>query len=313
MIGVLTGFAIIGTIILVGYIIARTGVAGDHAQFVMNRVAFFVSTPALLFVTMAQADLRVVFSSFLLIAVISALGICLVYAAIAVFLLKRRIVETTVGAMAAGYVNSNNIGLPVAIYVIGDAQYVAPILLFQLVIGTPIVLTILDLATNPKGGRGLRNLARPFGNPIIIASVLGVGLAFFYDRIPTDVITPILQPFALIGGSAIPLVLMAFGMSLRGNKPLRAGSGRKDVAIASFLKAFVMPAFTWVLAYFVFGLRDQQLFAAVTMSALPSAQNVYNYAARYNAGLVVARDTVLVTTVVSLPVLLLVAFLLGGH
>jgi predicted permease len=47
------------------------------------------------------------------------------------------------------------------------------------------------------------------------------------------------------------------------------------------------------------------------MSALPTAQNVYNFAARYQRGVVVSRDTVLVTTIASVPALLLIAALLA--
>jgi predicted permease len=47
------------------------------------------------------------------------------------------------------------------------------------------------------------------------------------------------------------------------------------------------------------------------LAGLPSAQNVFNYAQRYQTGVVVARDTVLATTILSVPVLVLVAALLA--
>jgi malonate transporter len=47
------------------------------------------------------------------------------------------------------------------------------------------------------------------------------------------------------------------------------------------------------------------------LAALPSAQNVFNYAQRYDRGEILARDTVLITTVLSVPVLLVVAALLA--
>jgi malonate transporter len=46
--GVLIGFAIIGFVILVGYVIERAGIAGPEGGRVLNRVAFFVATPAFL-------------------------------------------------------------------------------------------------------------------------------------------------------------------------------------------------------------------------------------------------------------------------
>ena len=72
MAAVLTGFGIIALVILVGYIAGRFGVGGPTAPFVLNRIAFFITNPALLFVTLAHADLRVVFSTQLLVAAIAA-------------------------------------------------------------------------------------------------------------------------------------------------------------------------------------------------------------------------------------------------
>jgi malonate transporter len=48
----------------------------------------------------------------------------------------------------------------------------------------------------------------------------------------------------------------------------------------------------------------------VVLAGLPTAQNVFVYAQRYERGVTLARDTVLITTVGSVPVLVLVALLL---
>ena len=71
-----------------------------------------------------------------------------------------------------------------------------------------------------------------------------------------------------------------------------------------------MPVIAWVLGRFVFGLDDHLLFGVVTLAALPAAQNVFNYAQRYDRGVILARDTVLITTIACVPVLVLVAALL---
>ncbi len=82
--------------------------------------------------------------------------------------------------------------------------------------------------------------------------------------------------------------------------------------IASTLKLVVMPVLAWLVARLVFGMHGHELFAIVVLAALPSAQNVFNYAQRYDRGVVLARDTVLITTVLCIPVLLVVAWLLAG-
>jgi predicted permease len=47
------------------------------------------------------------------------------------------------------------------------------------------------------------------------------------------------------------------------------------------------------------------------LAALPTAQNVFNYAQRYGRGVVLARDAVLITTALSVVVLVIVAALLA--
>ena len=228
----------------------------------------------------------------------------LVFALFALLLWRRRLPEAVVGSLSAGYVNANNIGLPVAVYVLGDPAYPAPIILLQLLILTPIALTLLDVSTSGKVSVR-RILLRPFLNPLLIGSALGVVLAVTHVRLPE----PVMEPFELVGAAAVPVMLLTFGMSLHGQRPLAPGSGRRDILLASVLKLAIMPAIA-ALAGYLLGLRGQELYAVTVLGALPTAQNVFNYAQRYERGVVLARDTVLVTTVGSVPILLLVALFL---
>ena len=56
----------------------------------------------------------------------------------------------------------------------------------------------------------------------------------------------VFEPFRLIGGAAVPLMLMGFGMSLHGQRVLEPGSGRRDVVLATGLKLLAMPLAAWV-------------------------------------------------------------------
>jgi len=170
----------------------------------------------------------------------------------------------------------------------------------------PIALTLLDVTS--RGTVSLRSiLTQPVRNPMIIASLLGI----LVDVLDIPVPAAVYQPFELLGGAAVPLVLMAFGMSLYGSRPLQAGHSRAEIATAVALKSVVMPVVAFAVARFAFGLEGHALFAAVALAALPTAQNVYNFAARYERGMPVARDIVLLTTLFAVPVLLVVAALLA--
>jgi len=304
--GVLVGFAIIGVVILIGYIVGRFGVLGEHAPFVMSRLVYFVLSPALLFTVLADADVHVLFSSLLAVSLITALVCCLLFAGIALLVLRRALPEAIIGSLASGYVNANNIGIPVAVYVLGNPAYSAPVILIQLLILAPISLTILDITTSGRASVW-KTFSRPFTNPILIGSALGTVLAVTGIQLPDAV----MEPFRIVGAAAVPLVLIAFGMSLHGSRPLAPGTDRRAVVIATAIKLAVMPLVAWLLGRFVFGISGEQLFAVVVLAGLPTAQNIFVYAQRYQRGVVLARDTVLLTTIGSVPILVAVAALLA--
>ncbi|MDG9722242.1 AEC family transporter [Streptomyces sp. DH41] len=304
--GVLTGFAVIAVVIAVGYVLGLRGHLGPQGREVLTKLAFHVASPALLFTTLATADLSVVFSSRLLVTALSTAAVAGVFVAVGV-VRGWGVGRTTIGALCSGYVNSGNLGIPIAVYVLGDAALVAPVLLFQLVLVTPVAVTLLDLSGG--GGRGplWRMLLTPLRNPIALGSLAGVAVAASGLRIPDAVMDPV----TLIGNMSVPAVLLAFGISLCGSTMPMRGVERRPVLLAVALKTVGQPAVAWALASGVFGLRGAQLLDVVVTSALPAAQNLYTYASTYGVGERLARDAILVSTVVSVPVLVGVAAVLG--
>ncbi len=305
--GVLVGFAIIAVVILTGYLIARFGLIGPEAHQVLSRLAFFVLSPALLFTVLAEADLHALFSRQLPVAAVSAVVPMVAFLVVALAVWRRKVPEATIGALSSGYLNANNIGIPVAAYVVGDAAASAPVILLQLIVFAPVALTVLDVTTSGRVSVG-RILSQPVRNPLIIGSLLGLVVALADIELPE----PVLAPFELVGAAAVPIILINFGMSLHGRRLLDAPGSRRDVVLAVSLKLVAMPLLAWAVGRFVFGLDGHALFVAVVLAALPTGQNVFNYAQRYRRGEVLARDAVLLSTLLSLPVIVLVAALLAA-
>ncbi|MDK1361589.1 AEC family transporter [Arthrobacter sp. zg-Y1219] len=307
MLGVLTGFTVVWIIILAGYVIGRLGVLGGNAQTVLSRLTFFVASPALLLVTLSDADLHTVFSLPLLVAAVSALLTALLFLLCTRWWLRRPFPEALISAMSSSVVNAANLGLPIAVYVLGDAAYIAPVLIFQLAFFTPVFLMLMDSSTSGRRTSVLSFLAQIGRNPIIIGTLIGLILAATGLQLPVI----ILEPVTLIGGAAVPAMLLAFGISLVGSRPLHRDGGRRiDVVLASAFKLVLQPALAYLLARFVLGMEGHLLFAVVVTAALPTAQNVFVAATRYEEGVLVAKDTVLLTTIISLPVLVAIAALL---
>ena len=312
MSGVVAGFTVIFVVIAVGYLLGRLGTLGSQGQFVLGRLAFFVATPALLFTTLASSDLSVIFSPTLAVASATAFAVGALYVVVAKIWLNRPLPELTIGALSASYVNSANLGIPIAVFVLGDATFVAPLLLFQIVVYSPIALTILDL-TALRGADAeklslIDTVTAPFKNPIVLAGAAGLIVALI-GWVPPR---PLMQPFELIGATSVPGALLAFGLSLYGVRVLEKGSSpRRDVALASTLKIVVQPVLAYLMAHFLLGIDGHQLFAIVVVSTLPTAQNVFIYASRYRRGMVLARDSAFVTTLASIPAIALVTALLA--
>lgn len=307
MVGVLEGFTIIAAVVGVGYLAASLDILPPNSGLALNKFAFFVALPPLMFVTMAHADLRVIFSARLPIAVLSFSAVALIYALIASLLLKKSVGRVTVGAASSGYINANNMGLPVATYIVGDAAQVASILLFQLLIAAPIVLTILDTVSTGRRPSLTMIMSQPVKNPLIIGSALGL-LVNIVGVTPPDIM---LEPLRILGGAGVPLILAAFGMSLRGSRLLDTPGQKLETVLAASLKNVLMPLIAYLLAQFVFGLNAQEVFAATVLAALPSAQNMYNFAVRYNVAVGLSRDIVLLSTIGAVPVILVIALLLA--
>lgn len=257
-------------------------------------------------------------------AAISALAAAGVYLAVTVPLLQGRPPsERVMAALSSSLVNSANLGIPIATYVLGDAALAAPALIFQLAVYTPLYVAAMDATTareaeeratgrravrRSPGRAALAQLGQTARNPMVVGAMLGLLFSVTGWALPG----PLMQSVELIGGLSIPAMLLAFGMSLVGSRPLaRAGGRRADVLIASAVKLLVHPLLAWVLAQFVFGLDARHVFVAVVLASLPTAQNVYVSAVRYDAGLRVSKDTILVTTVVAIPAMIGVALVLA--
>ncbi|KAA9110607.1 AEC family transporter [Microbacterium rhizomatis] len=306
MFDALTGFVVVGLAILVGYILGRIDLLGPHAIPVLSKITFYVLSPFLLFVVLAQADVHTLFSALLPVSAIAAISVIVIYVLIARFAWKRSVGETVIGALSAGQVNSNNIGIPLSLYLLGSAAFPAPVILMQLLVFTPITMSVLDAATS--GQRAiLPILRRTVSNPIVIGSVLGTLVSITGLDLPPIV----MAPAELIANACVPVLLISYGMSLYGRRVLGAGGRRRDVIMASALKLLVMPLVAWAVGAFAFHLSPGDVLIVVVLAALPTAQNVFNYSQRFGVGELISRDTIFLTTIGCIPVLLIAVAVLG--
>lgn len=305
MLAVLEGFSTIIAVIALGALVAHVRLADLEWQRMLSRISFFVASPALLLTVVADADVTDVLSRHLVASAAGVLGSALLYLVAARLVWHRDLADTTVGTLCASYVNAGNLGIPIASYVLGDAALVAPTLLMQLLVMQPLALGLLDSTRRRSVSVG-RMLARPFTNPLTVGTLIGLALAVGGWEIPRG----IRDPLDLVGGMAVPAMLMAYGISLRlGPRPGRDASFA-EVGYITVCKMALQPAVAGTCAWLL-GLHGGQLLAVTVLSALPTAQNIFVHATRYDRSVTLARDSIFATTVLSLPVIFVLAALLA--
>ena len=222
MADVVAGLAVFGAVIAVGWLLVRTRAVPADADGVLTRVCFFAATPALLVTTLSRADLTAVLSRSTAVAVAAELAAIVSAWCLHRLVLRRPTAEATIGALASGYVNAANLGIPVAVLVLGNAAAIAPILLLQLLVLTPATFTVLDAVTRRGNPSRLATLTVPLRNPLLwgvvagtAANLGGVDLKEWGGGYPA-------QGLEMLGRVAVPLMMLALGMSLAGApRPLR--------------------------------------------------------------------------------------------
>jgi malonate transporter and related proteins len=312
--GVLAGFAVIGIIIGIGFLLAHLKILDATAQGVLTRVAFYVASPALMITVLGGTDVHRLLSANL----IASLGSVVLAVTIAVLLArllwKRDAGETVMAAFCSAYVNAGNLGLPIAAYALGDAALIAPMWLAQLIILQPTGLGVLDAITHvPSPGISQRRLliirlTRPLRNPLAVGSLIGLVLALTGVKLPMIINAPLI----LVGAMAVPSMLLAYGISLRLGPLPGAGEPPIQIAALTSIKLVVQPLAAYLIGAYAVGLTGHDLLAVTVIAALPTAQNVFTFAMRYDRGVVLARDMIFVTTLLSVPVILIITWLLAS-
>ena len=343
MSGVATALGTMAAIVVVGWLLGRYRVLGENAAPVLARTTFTVAIPALLVVTIAHADLHLLLSRVAVVTAASTTAVIVVAVTVLRGVWRLGIGDATVATLAASYLNAAHLGIPIAVYVVGDAVAVVPTLLFQLLVLAPVAFALLDqahltepptpdaawprddaaasvtpdhsapgapgAAEDPTPAGAVRRagvLLRTIRNPIIVAALVGVLLAVVPWQLPEVVF----EPFRLVGAAAAPMALVAFGMSLAVGRPAGRRWISRELGLVMVLRAVLHPVLAAVAGH-ALGLDRPALLAVVTMAALPTAQNVLVYALQYGRGQALARDAGLATTLLTIPVMLVIAATLG--
>ena len=219
---------------VLGFVMGRMKCVSHAEAAAVNRIAFLILQPALIFPLVNSVDLSNFYFDAIALYAIGQAFIFMFALAVGVFLLKCALVEAWLLAMATVFVNSllyiwpissliygNDGNLPITAIVVWDATFTFAFF---------IITT--DLIVN-KGQSGTQSFARLIKNPVLITIFLGLCTNFF-GIIASE---PILVAAKFAGAGAAPLTLFALGVILSGHKIFPT----KKVTVISFIKLCLLP------------------------------------------------------------------------
>lgn len=304
MVGLLVAFSVIGSLICLGALLSGKGIIDIEGQRVLGRLAFRAATPALILTTVSEADLPRILS----LGAVATIGGTFIsgalYLVIARCVLVRTIDELIIGFLASTYVNVGNLGIPLAVQVFGSAELLVPTFLLQFLIVQPLALALLD--RDATTGLSLRTvLLRNLANPLTLGAILGAGISASQMTLPPFV----LQPLEVLGGMAVPAVLLAYGASLHRSPSTDLGGSRSELLLTVVIKLVLQPLVTLFLGRGL-GLSGEALLSVVLFAALPTAHNVFVHATHYRCSVSLARSTILLTTLCAGPITVALALAL---
>ena len=286
-----------------GYTLKRFGMYDAVTLKTINKLVFKVFLPVYLFYSIYSTDLSVAFNPKVMIFAVLAILIWFLLLMFVVPLIEKDNAKR--GVMVQAMFRSNFVlfGLPVAVSLCGEDKIGITSLLMGIVIPIYNVLAVITLEAF-RGGKpsGKKILAGIVKNPLIIASVLGVGFYLLKINLPYAVEKTVVD----FGKVATPLALMALGGEFRFSK---VKGDLKQLMISVVGKLVLCPLFM-VTAGILLGFRNEILVPILLMSGAPTAVSSYTMAQQMGGDGELAGEVVVFTTGVSIITIFIWIFVL---
>ncbi|MBB6488083.1 AEC family transporter [Rhizobium lusitanum] len=286
-------------LILVGWVIVRTGLLKADVGEAMSEFVFKIAVPLLLFRTIADADFRGASPFRLWVAYFS--GVAVTWAAGHVVATRFFGRDARVGVLAgvsSAFANTIFIGLPLVGRTVGPDGVMAMSILIAVHLPTMMIAGTLlmeqaERKENGGTGRSTAKLLQQVGrnlirNPLVIGLFCGLIVHLTSLRIPSTLAT-VIDSIASIAG---PAALISLGMALR-----QYGlSGNLGItSVISAFKLLLLPACVLAAGHLL-GLSPEWRTALVLTAAVPTGVNAWLIANRFGVGHSLAASTITLTT-----------------
>ncbi|KXA90955.1 hypothetical protein AKJ63_01520 [candidate division MSBL1 archaeon SCGC-AAA259D18] len=286
-----------------GLVSREVGLLDSFRIKLLNKFAFYVALPALIFHSIYGRSLEEIFSPTLV------SGFCLV------ILLTLGIgwlsygnfkddAKKSVAITQSYHGNLGYMGLPIVIMGFGKAAGAKASLLVGVGSASQIALTTI-LLVHLNGVRTTlkSKLEKIVANPVLLSLVAGLCFSFLRISIPS-------QPeriLSLLSETALPIALLGVGASIKLRR--RKGDLRLLGSVIG-LKMILMPVLGWVLLHLL-EVGSLGLKTGVLMLGMPTAVSTFIYTKELGGDEELASKNISFTTIFSIPTITVLLFLLS--
>ena len=283
-----------------GAALSRLRFLGPQFTADLNKLAFWVALPALLFRSASSAS-EASASTWWLLAVMIG-GTVLVAGGAWIFSRAIGVPTASQGTFVQSAFRGNLafIGIPVLASSVSDASEVirAPLLasaviVMALTMAFYNVLAVVVLqSSRPRRGAGVSPLVRPIlTNPLLLSGLSGLLVAQLGWRLPGFFD----RTLEVLGGAAVPIALLCIGGSLT---TARVVGRRAWIVSAALFKIVVAPLIVWGLIQAV-GLGVMELRIALVFASTSTAAAAYVMARQMDGDESLASGSIALSTVLS--------------
>lgn len=293
MLSILENISPVFLVILLGFVSRRMGFLPDLFITSANRLVYFVAIPILVYDEISRGtfsesfDLFQIGGTFLAVALMGALSY-----------LVSRVLRISEGGAAtfiqtSFHGNLGYVGLAVVFYAMGpEGRGAASVLAgFLILFQNVFAIGMYTFLTSSDDKIDKRLMGRFLGNPIILATILGLLSSALGVRAPVF----LERSFGIVADMALPLALLIIGGSLRP----APGKRIQLVAVSTVLKLVMLPLAGFLL-FRLLGVGTTQAETAVILLASPSATVTYVMASEMGGKPDLAAAAVTISTVLSI-------------
>lgn len=288
-------------LILIGWILARTGILREATGDALAEFVFKIALPTLIFRTLAEAHFDGASPFRLWVAYFGGVAVTwTVGHLIATFLFKRDAKIGVIAGMSSAFANNVFIGLPLVGRSVGDEGIVAISILLaihlplMMIVGT-ILMEHAAAKVDGGGRRSLASVLKQVGsnlsrNPLVIALCLGIA----YNLAGLGALPVVLKSVVdQIASVTVAAALISLGMTLR-KYPVKGNLSL--AAVMAVLKLALLPACVFALAHLL-DLSKAWTAAMVLTSSVPTGINAWIIATRFQSGQSLAASVISITTI----------------